>query len=313
MRTKIWTALIALYIVWGSTYLAIRFTVETIPPFLSAGLRFLISGAILFAWRRLAGDPAPTKQQWISTAIVGTALLLGGNGLVAWAEQRVPSGIAALMVSTSPMWLVLFEALRPGGAKPGGRAICGLFIGFLGVFLLIGPAEFSSKLGTQFDTFGTIALLFASLLWSIGSIYSKHADMPKSTLMGTGAEMLAGAVVLFIVSAGSGELSGFHFASISLRSWLGLTYLITIGSLVGFVSFGWLLQNAPISLMSTYAYVNPVVAVFLGNWLASEPLTPRTLLAAAIIIGSVVFINSGHKPSSNPETSKEAKEAIGAN
>ena len=310
MKTKIWTALIALYIVWGSTYLAIRFAVETIPPFMSAGLRFLISGAILFAWRRLAGDPTPTKRQWISTAVVGTALLLGGNGLVAWAEQRVPSGIAALMVSTSPMWLVLFEALRPGGTKPGWRAICGLVIGFSGVFLLIGPAEFSGRTGTQFDTFGTIALLFASLLWSIGSIYSKHADMPKSSLMSTGAEMFAGAATLFIVSAGSGELNGFHLASVSLRSWLGLVYLITIGSLVGFVSYGWLLQNAPVSLMSTYAYVNPVVAVLLGNWLASEPLTFRTLLAAIIIIGSVVFINSGHGSHSISETSKEAKEAL---
>jgi drug/metabolite transporter (DMT)-like permease len=310
VKTKIWTALIALYIVWGSTYLAIRFTVETIPPFMSAGLRFLISGTILFVWRRVAGDPIPTKRQWISTAIVGTALLLGGNGLVSWAEQRVPSGIAALMVSTSPMWLVLFEALRPNGTKPGWRAIVGLLIGFGGVFLLIGPTEFTNGSGTQFDTFGTIALLCASLLWSVGSIYSKHADMPKSTLMGTGAEMLPGAVVLFMVSAGSGEINGFHFAAISLRSWLGLSYLIAIGSLVGFVSYGWLLQNAPISMMSTYAYVNPVVAVFLGSWLASEPLTLRTLLAASIIIGSVVFINSGHRPSSKLET-EEVEKAIG--
>jgi len=311
VKTKIWTALIALYIVWGSTYLAIRFTVETIPPFMSAGLRFLISGAILFAWRRLTGEPSPTKKQWISTAIVGTALLLGGNGLVAWAEQRVPSGIAALMVSTSPMWLVLFEALRPGGTRPGWVAICGLLIGFGGVFILIGPAEFTSKSGTQFDTLGTVALLFASLLWSVGSIYSKHADMPKSTLMSTGAEMLAGAVILFVVSAGSGEMNGFRLADVSQRSWLGLGYLITIGSLVGFVSYGWLLQNAPVSLMSTYAYVNPVVAVFLGSWLAGEPLTPRTLLAAFIIIGSVVFINSGHKPRTVIETTQEPGEAIG--
>jgi drug/metabolite transporter (DMT)-like permease len=170
MKTKIWMALIALYIVWGSTYLAIRFAVETIPPFMSAGLRFLISGIILFVWRRAAGDPMLTKGQWISTAIVGTALLLGGNGLVSWAEQRVPSGIAALMVSTIPLWLVLFEALRPGGIKPGWRGIIGLLIGFSGVFLLIGPAEFSGKSATQFDVLGTIALLCAALLWSLGSI-----------------------------------------------------------------------------------------------------------------------------------------------
>ena len=312
MKTKIWTALIALYIVWGSTYLAIRFAVETIPPFMMAGLRFLIAGAILFTWRRAAGDPMPTKQQWISTAIVGGALLLGGNGLVSWAEQRVPSGIAALMVSTIPLWLVLFEALRPNGIKPGWRAIIGLLIGFSGIFLLIGPAELGGKSTTQFDTFGTIALLCAALIWSLGSIYSKHADMPKSSLMGTGAEMLTGAVMLFIVSAASGEFNGFHLASVSTRSWLGLTFLIAVGSLVGFVSYGWLLQNAPISLVSTYAYVNPVVAVFLGSWLASEPLTSRLLLAAVIIIGSVIFINSGPRPGPKIESKKEADEAVSA-
>ena len=160
MKTKIWLALIALYIVWGSTYLAIRFVVETIPPFMSAGLRFLIAGAILFAWRRMAGDAAPTKKQWISTAIVGVALLLCSNGVLSWAEQRVPSGIASLIISTIPLWLVLFEAFRPGGIKPSWRAIIGLLIGFGGVFLLIGPAEFSGKSTTQFDTFGTDRFAF---------------------------------------------------------------------------------------------------------------------------------------------------------
>ena len=295
MKTKIWIALVALYIVWGSTYLAIRFAVETIPPFFHAALRFLISGLILFTWRRLAGDPAPTRRQWISTAIVGCALLLGGNGLVSWAEQRVPSGIAALMVSTSPLWLVIFEALRRGGVKPTWQAILGLVVGFCGVFLLIGPAEFSGNAATQFDTLGTLALLLASLLWSLGSIYSKNADMPKSSLMATGMEMLAGAVALFAVSAGSGELNGFHLGDVTMRSWLGLGYLITVGSLVGFVSYGWLLQNAPISLVATYAYVNPVVAVFLGNVFASEELTPRIVVAAAVIVGSVILINYAKK------------------
>ena len=310
MKTKIWTALIALYIVWGSTYLAIRFAVETIPPYLHSGIRFLISGTILLIWRRMAGDPTPTKRQWISTGIVGIALLLGGNGLVGWAEQRVPSGIAALMVSMSPMWLVLFEALRPGGVKPSWRGIVGLLIGFSGVFLLIGPENFNGSSVTQFDTLGTIALLIAALIWSIGSIYSKTADMPKSSLQSTGMEMIVGSLALFIVSAGSGELNGFHFASVSMRSWLGLTYLIFIGSLVGFVSYGWLLHNAPISLMSTYAYVNPVVAVFLGSWLASETITPRILLAAVIIIGSVIVINSGRSLKSEKEPGQVPLEEI---
>lgn len=291
MKTKIWIALLSLYIVWGSTYLAIRFAVETIPPFFHAALRFLVSGAILFIWRRLAGDPAPTRRQWISAAIVGCALLLGGNGLVAWAEQRVPSGIAALMVSSSPLWLVIFESLRRGGTKPTWQAILGLAVGFFGVFWLIGPSEFGANAATQFDMLGTLALLMASMLWSLGSIYSKGADMPKSSLTATGMEMLTGSAALFLVSVGSGELNGFHFGEVTTRSWLGLAYLITVGSLVGFVSYGWLLQNAPISLVATYAYVNPIVAVLLGSIFADEVVSPRTFTAAVIIISSVVLIN----------------------
>ena len=294
MKTKTWIALLALYIVWGSTYLAIRFAVETIPPFLHASLRFLISGVILYIWRRAAGDSAPTFSNWKSTAIVGAALLLGGNGLVAWAEKSVPSGIAALMIATSPFWLTLFESLRAGGTKPTWQAILGLIVGFGGVFLLIGPAEITGA-EESFDTFGTILLLLAPLFWSMGSIYAKNADMPTSTLLSTGMQMLTGAVSLFIVSLIRGELNGFSIELVSMRSWLGLLYLITFGSLIGFVSYGWLLHNAPISLVSTYAYVNPVVAVLLGNLLADEPLNGRILIAAAIIIGSVVLINGTRK------------------
>ena len=289
MKTKIWIALLALYIVWGSTYLAIRFSVETIPPFLHASLRFLISGAILFTWRWMAGDPRPTWSNWKSTAIVGTALLLGGNGLVALAERTVPSGIAALMISTSPFWLVLFESVRTR-AKPNWQTILGLIVGFTGVFILIGPAEITGGEGS-IDRFGAILLLLAPIFWSMGSIYARGADMPKSSLLGTGMEMLMGAVALFLVSLLTGELNGFNFAQVSTRSWLGLLYLITFGSLVGFVSYGWLLQNAPISLTSTYAYVNPMVAVFLGYFLAGEALSGRILVAAIVIVGSVILIN----------------------
>lgn len=294
MKTKVWIALLALYIVWGSTYLAIRFSVETIPPFLHAALRFLISGAILYFWRRAAGDVAPTASNWKATAIVGTGLLLGGNGLVAWAEQTVPSGIAALMITTSPFWLVLFESLRAGGAKPTWQAILGLIVGFGGVFLLVGPKEITGS-EVSFGTLSIVLLLLAPFFWSLGSIYAKGADMPKSTLLSTGMQMLTGAGALFIVSLVKGELNGFSFGLVSMRSWLGLAYLITFGSLIGFVSYGWLLHNAPISLMSTYAYVNPLVAVLLGNLLADEPLDGRILIAAAIIIGSVILINSARQ------------------
>jgi drug/metabolite transporter (DMT)-like permease len=309
MKTKVWIALLALYIVWGSTYLAIRFAVETIPPFMHASLRFLISGAILYIWRRMAGDEAPTISNWKATAIVGAALLLGGNGLVAWAEQTVPSGIAALMISTSPFWLVLFEAVRSGGGKPTWQSIVGLIMGFSGVFLLIGPAEILGTSG-RFDTFGIILLLLAPISWSMGSIYARGADMPKSTLLGTGMEMLAGAVALFLVSLVKGELSGFSFAQVSTQSWLGLLYLITFGSLVGFVAYGWLLHNAPVSLLSTYAYVNPVVAVFLGWLFANEKLTPQMGVASAIIIASVILINIARQASVKQEIAQIVPQEI---
>lgn len=290
MKTKTWVALLALYIVWGSTYLAIRFAVETIPPFMHASIRFLISGAILFLWRRAAGDAVPTTSNWKSTAIVGTLLLLGGNGLVSLAEKNIPSGIAALVISTSPFWLVLFESMRAGGTKPNWQSILGLVIGFSGVFLLIGPTEITGS-GQELNTASVVMLLIAPFLWSLGSIYARGADMPKSTLMSTGMQMLTGSVSLFIVSVLTGELSGFSFGEVSTLSWWGLLYLITFGSLVGFVSYGWLLHNAPVSLTSTYAYVNPVVAVFLGWLLANEDLNARIGIASAIIIGSVIFIN----------------------
>jgi drug/metabolite transporter (DMT)-like permease len=290
MKTKIWLALLALYTVWGSTYLAIRFAVETLPPFLSAGMRFLVSGAILMVWRKAAGDAMPTKRQWRSTAIVGIFLLLGGNGLVSFAEQYVTSGIAALIVGSMPMWLVMIEAFRPGGVKPNWQAVIGLLIGFAGIFLLVGPAELTGG-GHTLNPLGVGALITAAFLWSVGSIYSRGADMPSSSLTATGAEMLTGSAALFIVSGLAGEWNGFQFAQVSLNSWLGLAYLITLGSLVGFVSYGWLLQNAPISLVATYAYVNPLVAVFLGAWLANEILNARILIAALVIIGSVLLIN----------------------
>ena len=293
MKTKIWIALLALYIVWGSTYLAILFAVDTIPPFLQAGLRFLISGLILVIWRRSAGDEMPSLKQWRSLAIIGTLLLLGGNGLVSFAEQRIASGVAALIIGTVPLWLVLIEALRPSGVKPSWRAIIGLIVGFGGIYLLIGPSELTGKF--QFDILGTLVLLSAALLWSIGSIYSRSAELTKSALMTTGAEMLAGSIPIFIVSILFGEWKSFSFAQVSVQSWLALLYLITFGSMIGFVAYIWLLQNAPVSLVATYAYVNPLVAVLLGSWLAQESLTGRTLAAAGIIIGSVVFINSARQ------------------
>lgn len=303
MKSKIWIALITLYIVWGSTYFGIKVAIETIPPFFHAGIRFLFSGLIILAWQKAAKQEMPTRKQWVSTAIIGTLLLLGGNGLVAWAEQFIPSGIAALVIATVPLWLVIMEALRPGGIKPTWQAIVGLLVGFVGIFILAGPAEISGS-QNNLDPFGVAALLVATVLWAFGSIYSKTADLPKASMVTTGAEMLMGSIGLFVVSLLTGELNGWDPAGISTRSILGVLYLIFIGSIVGFGSYIWLLQNAPISLVATYAYVNPIVAVILGYLLGNEALESRTWIAAAIIIGAVIFINSRNKP----QVRKEAKE-----
>lgn len=303
MRTKLWVALLALYIVWGSTYLGIKVAIETIPPFFHAAVRFLASGIILVIWQRSAGVAMPTRQQWISTAIIGNLLLLGGNGLVSWAEQFIPSGIAALIIGSVPIFLVIGEALRPGGVKPNWQAILGIIIGFIGIYVLVGPTR---EAGMALNVFGVIALLSACVLWTFGSIYSKNADLPKSVLMSTGAQMLMGSIGLFIVSALTGELVGWDVSAVSARSIYGVLYLIFIGSLIGFVAYGWLLQNAPISLVATYAYVNPIVAVLLGYWFGNETLEPRIWVATAIIVGSVMFINSRSKP----RIQKEAKEVV---
>lgn len=295
MKLRIAIALLAVYLIWGSTYLAIRFAVETIPPFLMAGTRFLVAGSLLVIWRRLAGDPPPSKRQWLSAAIVGLLLLLGGNGLVSWAEQgRINSGMAALLVGTAPIWMVLIEAIFYTKQRPRWQAFVGLLTGFIGIVVLIGPQNiFDSR--NHASLLGIGAVVVGSFLWSIGSVYSHKAEMPRSPLMGTGMEMLAGAAGLYLVSLLSGEWKTFNISAVSTHSWLGLAYLIVFGSLGGFVAYGWLLRNAPIPLVATYAYVNPLVAILLGNWLAQETISLQVLVAATIIIGSVVLINTPKK------------------
>ena len=290
MKLKIWTAMVVVYIFWGSTYLAIRYAVETIPPFLMAGTRFLVAGSILYAWRRLAGDRGPTKKQWITTAVIGALLLFGGNGMLSWAEQMVPSGVSALLIGAVPLWMTLIEALRPGGRRPNLAGMIGLAIGFGGIVLLVGP---SLAGGSKADLhpLGITILLVAALSWSLGSIYSRHADLPSSSLLGTGMEMLAGGVVLYLVGTLAGEWRSFALGNVSLRSWLGLAFLTIFGSMITFSAYAWLLRAAPLPLVSTYAYVNPLIAILLGSIFASEVLSARILIAALVIIGSVVLIN----------------------
>lgn len=286
---SIWLAMLSVYIVWGSTYLAIRFAIETLPPFLMAAVRFLVAGVILYIFTRLRGAPRPTKIEWRSASIVGLFLLLGGNGLVVWAEQRVASSVAALMVATTPLWIILLDTVRPGGRRPNLITILGVLGGLVGLVLLVGPSGLG---GERVDLIGAGSLVVATLLWSIGSLYSRTAKLPDTALLGTGMEMLAGGAGLLILGTILGEWSQVNLTQVSARSIWSLGYLITFGSLVGFASYTWLLRTAPTPLVSTYAYVNPMVAIFLGNLLANEPLTPRVLLSAAIIIGSVALITA---------------------
>jgi drug/metabolite transporter (DMT)-like permease len=236
--------------------------------------------------RRARGDAAPSDREWRSAAIIGLLLLVGGNGSVVWAEQRVNSGHAALMVSATPLWMVLADSLRPRGRRPGWLAVAGVLVGFAGVVLLIGPSASSAD---RIDPVGAVALILATVSWAAGSLYSRKAALPPSPLLGTGMEMMIGGLGLLVLGTLTGEWGRLNLPGITAESWRGLAYLIVFGSWVGFGSYTWLLRVAPTSLVSTYAYVNPIVAVLVGNWLAAESLTPRTLVAAAVIVSSVAL------------------------
>ena len=236
MKIKVWLALIAVYLVWGSTYLAIRFVVESIPPLLSGGLRFLISGLILYIWRRSQGDPAPTKVQWRAAAIIGLFLLLGGNGGLVWAEQYIPSGISSLFIATTPLWMVLIDSFRPGGKSPGWLTWFGVLLGLAGIVLLITPWQNGLSEASHLNPFGVAALLFAAFSWTIGSLYSRKAPLPASPLLYTGMEMLTGCAGLFVLSGLTGEWSRLDLSAIQPHSLWGLAYLVFFGSLIGFVS-----------------------------------------------------------------------------
>jgi drug/metabolite transporter (DMT)-like permease len=289
-RAQIIAAFASIYLVWGSTYLAIRYAIETIPPFTMGGVRFLVSGVMLYVWARYRGAPRPTRLNWRNAAIAGAFLLLGGNGAVVWAEQFVPSGLTALLVSILPFWLVIIEWVRPPRRRPSGLVLVGLVLGFVGIIVLIGPGN----LGGDGDVplLGALVLILGSLSWAIGSFWSRDAELPKSGLLTTGMEMLAGGALLFIAGVVSGELSGFDIHRVSRDSAIGLLYLITFGSLIGFTSYIWLLDKVSPAILGTYAYVNPIVAVLLGWAIAGEALSIRTGVAAAIVICAVALITS---------------------
>ena len=293
-RVLVWTLLVTVYILWGSTYLAIRYAVETIPPFIMAAVRFSVSGAVLYLWRRGAGDAPPTLAQWRTAGIIGVLLLVGGNGGVVWAEQRVPSGLTALLVSAVPLWMVILDLVRPGGRWPGFWAAAGILAGFAGIVILA-AARGTGAGAQQTDAIGIAVLVAASFLWSAGSVYSKTVEHHPSALLDTGMTMLAGAAGFLVMATVTGEWASLGAKEVSSASLWGLGYLIVFGALVGFAAYTWLIRHAPISLVSTYAYVNPVVAIFLGFFIAHEPVTARIIVAAFIIIGSVVLTTTAQR------------------
>ena len=288
-RASILVGFTSIYVIWGSTYLAIRLGVESIPPFLMAAARFLIAGVAFIGWAAYHGARRPTAMHWVTTCVIGTLMAAGGNGMVTWAMQTVQSGLAALLVSMVPFWVVLIDWLKPGGHRPAGRIVLGVVLGFVGVALLIDPADVSG--GRQIALVGASAIVVGSILWAGGSVYSRHAPQPSSQALSSGMQMFGGGMVLLVLSAGSGELSRFEWASISTVALMGWAYVIVLGS-VAYGSYLWLMKVSTPPKVATYAYVNPVIALFLGYVLADESLSVWTLGCSALIIVAVLLVVS---------------------
>jgi drug/metabolite transporter (DMT)-like permease len=290
-RSLVLGAFAAIYLIWGSTYLGIRFAVETIPPFVLGGARFLLAGGLLYTWLRFKGVPRPAGFHWRNAVVVGALLLGVGNGGVNWAEQRVASSLTALLIAITPLWFVLLDWLRPRGARPGLQTMLGIVVGFAGVAMLVGGGNATRH--TAVDLSSVAVLMIASIAWACGSLYARYTPKPGSSVMAGAMQMLAGGAVLFAVGLLSGEAARFDLTGVSLRSAGAFAYLTVVGSLIGFTAFSWLLNVSTPARISTYAYVNPVIAVFLGWAIGGEKLTARILWAAAVIVLGVVIITTG--------------------
>jgi drug/metabolite transporter (DMT)-like permease len=288
---RILAAFGAIYVVWGSTYLAIRFAIETLPPLLMASARFLAAGGLLYVWARTRGDAPPTRSQWRSAAVVGGLLFVAGNGSVVVSEQWVPSGLVALLVASVPLWMVSVDWLWGSGARPSRRVGVGLLTGLGGVAFLAGAPSPGGNPGHRVA--GSVLVVLGSVAWASGSIYARHADLPPRPRLWVGMQMLAGGGLLLPVALAAGEFARFDPGGVSPKSLLALAYLVVFGSVVAFTAYIWLLGVSTPARVGTYGYVNPVVALFLGWAMAGEPLTFRSLVAAAIIVGSVVVITTG--------------------
>ncbi|HEX8871792.1 MAG TPA: EamA family transporter [Candidatus Acidoferrum sp.] len=303
--TLVLLAFAVVYIVWGSTYFAIRIGIESIPPLILAGLRHLVVGLVFYPIFRHVSGERPNLRQWTTAGVTGVLLLLLGNGTVSWAEKVVPSGVAALLVATVSLWMVLVDWLRPGGVRPAWRVIVGSILGFGGMALLVGPRHLGGS--ERIDPIGAFALIAASLAWGMGSIYSKHHPQPNSPLLGVAMQTLVGGTALCVASVLTGDLRDFHLSAVTTRSWIALVYLALFGSALGLSAYVYILKHSTAARVGTYAFVNPVVALLIGWSLGGEPLSLRTLLASGIILGAVLLvITAPHK------TPIDADEAIPA-
>lgn len=308
LGARVWVALGIVYVVWGSTYLAIRYAIETMPPLLSAGVRFLLAGLVMLAVVLAARGRRAlrvTRAQATTAAAAGILLLCGGNGLVSVAEQRVASGLAALLVACIPLWIVVLRVAL--GDRPGLATAGGVVLGFAGVALIFLPGE-----SGETDLAYAALCVVAALSWAVGSLLLTRRPVPADPLAGTTIEMLAGGAALLVAAAGHGELAGLSVTAISGASWLGLAYLVVFGSLVAFTAYTWLLGNAPVSLVSTYAYVNPAIAVLLGVLVAGERLTGATLAGGLVVLAAIAVVvtaeSRGQRRAVAAETAATARE-----
>jgi drug/metabolite transporter (DMT)-like permease len=295
---KILLAFAIIYFVWGSTYLAIRVGVREVPPFLLAALRFIVAGVALYAWMRVRGTPSPNRQEWGGAFLLGALIFLIDYGCVFWAEQRVPSGIAAVVLATIPVFITLMEIIFLRTQRLTARLGLALLVGLCGVAVLVNR---SFSLGeVPIDRRGAWALLAAAIAWSIATILTRRLTLPDSKPMSAAAQMLAGGVQLFVLAAVSGEFAGFHVQAVSRSAWIALLYLIVAGSIVAFTAYVWLLHHESPTKVGTYAYVNPVVAVAVGYFFGNESVGPRTFLGTLLVLISVIAITTTPKAEAKP-------------
>jgi len=287
---KTLSAFAIIYFLWGSTFLAIRVGVHEVPPLLFAAMRFLVAGIVLYSWMMARGERTPTRREWMSASLLAALIFVGDYGLLFWAEQRVPSGVAAVMMATIPVFIALFEIILLRTQRLTLRLTLALLIGIGGVVVLVSR---SLNLGdAPISMVGAIALIFGSMSWSIASVLTRKLPLPASKAMSAGAQMLAGGVLLTVTAAGFGEFRGFQVANVSGGAWLALVYLIVAGSIIGFTAYVWLIHHESPTKVGTYAYVNPVVAVIVGYFLGGEALGLRTVLGTVFVLCSVVMITT---------------------